>query len=540
MTSQPDTQSIAPTLWHPLQPTFSLPPMLNCPFCYEPHPLVQLAARQLQAQLPEPGEGKMFGVLVVENADGELGYLAAYSGQTEGLDERQFVPPVFDYLQPDGHFKRHETEITALNHRIEALENASEHLAVQAELQAKTRDFIAEENQWRSVMAVSKQQRDSRRASGQLTSEEAAALIKESQFQKAELHRMKKQHRATLGALTAQVEETRAEVERMKAERKRLSDALQRWLFDEFRVADSHGTLRPLSDIFRETIGRMPPSGAGECCEPKLLHYAFTHGLRPRVIGMFWWGESPEGEVRHHKRFYPACQGKCRPLLTWMLRDVEVQPNPLEQITMKPLKIVYEDNDIAIVDKPDGLLTIPGRCNMPSVFSVLHRQWPTLDSPLIVHRLDMDTSGLLVVGKTREAHRALSLQFENRETEKAYVALLEHALPMKSGKIDLPLLRNPDDSPRQMVNYQDGKPSLTIFEVVGTTDGHPRVMLYPKTGRTHQLRMHCAHREGLNNPIVGDRLYGSPARRLCLHAMRLTITHPTTGQRMTFESQPDF
>lgn len=482
----------------------------------------------------------MFGVLVAEKPDGSLGYLAAYSGQAEGLDDTQFVPAVFDYLQPDGYFKRHEADITALNQRIRTLEEAPVYLAAIAEQQAKIREFIDEEAQWRDVMTVSKQQRDDRRASAMLTPEENDALIRESQYQKAELHRMKVRHRAVLETLTAKVCGMRDEIERLKTARKQLSDALQRWLSDSFCVADSHGRLRSLSSIFLESIGRMPPSGAGECCEPKLLHYAFTHGLRPRAIGMFWWGESPEGEVRHHRRFYPACQGKCRPLLTWMLRDVDVEPNPLEQITVKSVEIVYEDADIAIANKPEGLLTIPGKCNMPSVYSVLHQRWPSLDSPLIVHRLDMDTSGLLVIGKTREAHRKLSLQFENRETEKVYVALLEHPLSMKSGEIDLPLRRNPDDSPRQMVDHEEGKPSLTVYEQVGETDGHPRVMLYPKTGRTHQLRMHCAHREGLNDPIVGDRLYGTPGRRLCLHAQRLTVNHPTTGERMTFECQPDF
>lgn len=526
--------------WHPLHTDFSLPERLNCPFCYEPHPVARQAARQLKATLPEMAEGKMFGVLVAENAEGELGWLAAYSGQAEGLDEAEFVPPVFDYLSPDGYFRTHEADITALNHRIAALEASPQRAAAQTALRSGSDAFAALLTQRRTAMAEAKQRRDARRAQGGLSREEEEGLIRESQFQKAELHRMKKAWQTRLAGLQSAADGCEAEIEQLKDRRKKLSDALQRWLFSEFCVADSHGCRRSLLDIFEEATGRLPPSGAGECCEPKLLHHAFTHGLRPVVMAMFWWGESPEGEVRRHRRYYPACQTKCRPLLTWMLRDVAVDGNPLEQFTEKALCLVYEDDDIAVVGKPEGLLTVPGRCNAPSLYALLRRRWPDADSPLIVHRLDMDTSGLLVVGKTRAAHRHLSLQFEHRETEKVYVALLEKPLDSTGGTINLPLRKNPDDSPRQMVDRQDGKPSLTRYRVLATENGHARVELHPLTGRTHQLRMHCAHRDGLDNPILGDRLYGRPERRLYLHAVRLTITHPTTGRRMTFEQQPDF
>lgn len=533
-------------LFHPLTSSFLRPTKLNCPFCYEPHPLVRLAAKQVQAVLPEMDEGKMFGVLVVENGAGALGFLAAYSGQAErlttngGSADDYFVPPAFDYLQPDGYFKTHEAEITTLNHRISSLETAADYLEYKAMLQTKSQECVAETDRLRQEMAVAKRRRDQRRQQGVLTAAEAEALIRESQFQKAELHRTKKRFQAEISALQQAVLRQENEIHQLKCERKRLSDALQQWLFREFRVADSHGTLRSLTDIFAEAGRRLPPSGAGECCEPKLLHYAFTHGLWPLAMGMFWWGESPAGEVRRHGHFYPACQGKCHPLLSWMLRDVPMDDNPLEQFSMKSLEMVYEDDVMAIVCKPEGLLTVPGRCNAPSVYSVLRAAWPDVDSPIIVHRLDMDTSGLMVVAKTREAHRRLQQQFEHRETEKVYVALLEHPMTATSGTIDLPLRRNPDDSPRQMVDWQAGKPSLTTYNIIGETDGHPRVELHPKTGRTHQLRMHCAHREGLDNPILGDRLYGHLSARLYLHAMRLTLRHPVTGELMTFERQPDF
>lgn len=532
--------------FHPLAVTFNKPERLNCPFCYEPHPLARKAAEQVMRLLPEMAEGKMFGVLVVENDAGGTGFLAAYSGHADflasavALQDDYFVPPVFDYLAPDGYFKTHEAEITRINHLISDKETSEEYLALKETLQAKNGEFIEVLSHLRQSMAEAKRSRDERRQSRTLTESEAQALIKESQFQKAELHRTKKRWQKELAELQARVDALDAELDGLRKERKTKSDALQRWLFTEFRIADSHGEWRSLASIFADAIGHLPPSGAGECCEPKLLHYAFTHALRPVAMAMFWWGESPVGEVRRSRHYYPACQGKCKPLLDWMLRDYPVDSNPLEEVTVRSLEMVYEDDAIAVVSKPEGLLTVPGRCNMPSVYSVLRRIWPNIDSPIIVHRLDMDTSGLMVVAKTREAHRLLQKQFELRQTEKVYIALLEHPLDSRSGTIDLPLRRNDADSPRQMVDRENGKPSLTTYYIIGETDGHPRIELHPKTGRTHQLRMHCAHREGLDDPILGDRLYGRLDRRLYLHAMRLAFTHPVTGERMTFERQPDF
>lgn len=508
--------------------------------------MVRLAAKQVQAVLPEMEEGKMFGVLIVENEKGELGFLAAYSGQADLLEtdrrlrENYFVPAVFDYLQPEGYFKTHEAKITEINHRIEALEAAEDYLANQAALQSKTNEYAVEIERMRHEMATAKKRRNELRQGRQLTQEETEKLIRESQFQKAELHRRKKNLQAHLTELQQAIDRQQGLILRLKDERKQRSDALQRWLFDAFHIADSHGSLRSLATIFADANRRLPPSGAGECCEPKLLHYAFTHGLRPLSIGMFWWGESPKGEVRKAGHFYPACQGKCHPLLSWMLRDFPMDANPLESITMKSLEIIYEDEVMAVVCKPEGLLSVPGRCNAPSVYSILHAAWPESDSPIIVHRLDMDTSGLMVVAKTRDAHRSLQQQFERRETEKVYIALLEHPTMQTSGTINLPLRRNPDDSPRQMVDWQLGKPSVTLYNIIGETNGHPRIELHPMTGRTHQLRMHCAHREGLDDPILGDRLYGHLSSRLYLHAMRLTLRHPITDKMMTFERLPDF
>lgn len=496
----------------------------------------------------------MFGVLVVENAAGALGYLTAYSGQTDcfqrdsteeakrprRLQEDDFVPAVFDYLQPDGYFKTHEAEISAINHRIAALENSDEYLSTKALLHAKNDEFIEKISAMRLAMEEAKRIRDERRAAGDLSDSERAMLIRESQFQKAELRRTKQQFRMVLDALQQRIDETEKQVSQLKEERKRQSDALQRWLFTEFQIADSHDTHRSLLDIFEETTAALPPSGAGECCEPKLLHHAFTHGMRPVTMAMFWWGASPKGEVRQQGNYYPACQAKCKPLLTWMLRDWPVAPNPLDAPTSATLEIIYEDDCMAIVNKPAGLLSVPGKSDRPSVFSLMQEHWPDAEGPIIVHRLDMDTSGLMVVARTKEAHAQLQRQFAERTMEKTYVALLETPMPKASGTIALPLRPDINDRPRQLVDPTFGKSAVTLYNIIGTRARHALIELHPKTGRTHQLRVHCAHKDGLNNPIVGDRLYGHAAPRLCLHAQTLTLTHPTTGERMTFRAEADF
>lgn len=541
------------THFHPLTTDLPLPARLNCPFCYTPHPLAVMAAEEVMSRMPAMDEGKMMGVLVVEEAGGRLGYLAAYSGQTDvfarqegtqtsadALTEDDFVPAVFDYLQPDGYFKTHEAEISALNHHIETLESLPErHDALQS-LRALEEEGAEVVETMRQTMEVAKQRRDERRREGALTADEEQKMVRESQFLKAELRRVKKRYQEKTVLLQEKAAAIEDEISRNKKIRRRNSDALQRWLFTEFRIADSHGTRRSLLDIFEEATGALPPSGAGECCEPKLLHYAFTHGLRPVTMAMFWWGGSPKGEVRRQGDYYPACQSKCKPLLTWMLRDWPVEPNPLDVPHAGELEMVYEDECMAVVNKPSGLLSVPGKNDRPSVFSLMKERWPDAEGPIIVHRLDMDTSGLMVVARTKDAHAALQRQFAERTMEKTYVALLERPMPKAAGTIALPLRPDITDRPRQMVDHELGKSAVTQYNIIGTRASHALVELHPETGRTHQLRVHCAHQDGLDNPIVGDRLYGHAASRLCLHAQTLTLTHPKTGQRVTFRAEADF
>lgn len=539
------------------------------PFYYEPSPLARLAVTLLQQSLPELKEGKMFGVLIVEYG-GKLGYLQAYSGQLEGISDDSFVPLVFDYLQPNGYFKIQEAEITALNHEIEVLKQSDDYekaIKKIANLKVEAQQVVAEAQQ---KMVIAKRLRDERRKEKAIVSEdEQREMIRESQYMKAELHRTKKRYAALLQAAEAEVEAYNRKIAELKSTRKRKSDQLQRWLFSQFTFLNAQGERSDLLSIFRnyyllhspksvlathyaamgEQITLFPPSGTGECCEPKLLQYAFVHGMRPVEMAMFWWGEPPKTEIRQHGQFYPACNGKCKPLLTWMLKGMNVAANALEVEAKQSIDIVYEDRDLAVIVKPSGMLTVPGRSKKQSVETILRQRWNDNDTPIIVHRLDMATSGLLVVARNKEAHKHLQAQFKAKMVRKRYIALLDATvlnrvgLPSE-GTISLPLCADELDRPRQMVDRNKGKTAITHYKIVGKTPLHDsyyseavKVELRPETGRTHQLRVHCAHSEGLACPILGDTLYGKRADRLYLHAEYLAFTHPTTGKPLSFESK---
>lgn len=462
------------------------------PFYYEPSPLARLAVALLQQSLPELKEGKMFGVLIVEYG-GKLGYLQAYSGQLEGISDDSFVPLVFDYLQPNGYFKIQEAEITALNHEIEVLKQSDDYekaIKKIANLKVEAQQVVAEAQQ---KMVIAKRLRDERRKEKAIVSEdEQREMIRESQYMKAELHRTKKRYAALLQAAEAEVEAYNRKIAELKSTRKRKSDQLQRWLFSQFTFLNAQGERSDLLSIFRnyyllhspksvlathyaamgEQITLFPPSGTGECCEPKLLQYAFVHGMRPVEMAMFWWGEPPKTEIRQHGQFYPACNGKCKPLLTWMLKGMNVAANALEVEAKQSIDIVYEDRDLAVIVKPSGMLTVPGRSKKQSVETILRQRWNDNDTPIIVHRLDMATSGLLVVARNKEAHKHLQAQFKAKMVRKRYIALLDATvlnrvgLPSE-GTISLPLCADELDRPRQMVDRNKGKTAITHYKIVG-------------------------------------------------------------------------
>ena len=553
--------------FHLLAATMAPPAELNSPFGYEPHQLTLLAADAVRRHLAErmadspcwdfsspDAEGKMFGVLVCSDAEGRLGFLAAYSGQIGGREDWPwFVPAVFDYLQPDGYFKQEEARISAVNRRVEALQHDAQYARLSEDMQRLCQQAEKEIADYQAMMREAKRRRDERRRGAGEADE--AAMIRESQFQKAELRRLRRRWDEAKEQLQTALQPLQAAIDALKTERRQRSDALQRWLFDQFVMLNGQGEGRTLTRIFASTPQQVPPSGAGECCAPKLFQYAFLHHLKPLCIGEFWQGRSPKMEIRHHDRFYPACRGKCKPILEWMLGASHPSPPTSHPSTLTP-RVIYEDEWLLVVDKPAGLLSVPGRSNQPSVESLLRRSHPEV---YMVHRLDMDTSGLMVVALTAESYHHLQRQFLERTIYKRYEALLDGALPdcagapvgiPAKGTIALPLRPDPLDRPRQVADREHGKAAITDYQVVDTRDyptagGHlqpmTRVLLTPHTGRTHQLRVHCAHAEGLATPIVGDNLYGHPhGERLCLHAAVLAFTHPEKGQQLQFESPAPF
>ena len=613
---------------HTLNVSIPSPRQFTYPFCYDVDPLAEAASLELQRYIAdadlmstEKGCGKMFGVLVVEYEDEEgasqRGFLAAYSGLLGGRNDwPYFVPPVFDAQQPDGHFKCTEREISAINREILAIERDPEYLqSVEQHKQTKKR-LQAEVDAFKAEVDAAKVRRDARRKSGEpLSEEEQAEMIRESQFMKAELRRRRKAMEQAESTLNTQHSTFLKSLQR---KRKQMSDELQRWLFSAYRMLNAEGEERDLIDIFREYTHAMPPAGAGDCCAPKLLQYAYLHHLRPVCMAEFWWGESPASEIRHHLHYYPACRSKCLPILTHMLKGLDVAPNPLAQKrhTAEP-RVLYADEYIMVVDKPAGMLSVPGKAeSVRSEFSdsanISVEEYFANNSKLkiqnskflkAVHRLDMDTSGLLVLARTEEAYVELQRQFASRETVKRYEAVLSgvpkhivggYGIPAvaianscshlyfygqglrqecrsllrfepfaiqfakySSGCISLPLIADINDRPRQRVDMEHGKPALTLYNIVEvravdantavayTTKkvdkGRTLIHLYPKTGRTHQLRVHCAHPLGLACPILGDPLYGTErADRMYLHAAELTFRHPVTGETMHFLSPSGF
>lgn len=534
-----------------------LPERFTFPFCYTPHPLCVAAAKEVQAYLglqeawkEELAQGKMFGVLVVRTQEGETGYLAAFSGILAGSNVHPFfVPPVYDLLQPQGFFKIEEEQISQINTRIGLLEEDEEYKQQMQQLAALRQTAQETLEEAKRQMKRAKEKREERRREAALpngapmTPEEESALIRESQFQKAEYKRMERAWKERITPLQQTVSDYEADIQALKSERKQRSAALQQKLFEQFKMLNYRGEVKTLCDIFGQTVHKTPPAGAGECAAPKLLQQAYLHGWKPVAMAEFWWGESPKTEIRHHGHYYPACKGKCEPILGHMLQGLEVDENPILkelQSGKKTLDIIYEDEWLAVVNKTAGMLSVPGKEDVVSVYSMMRERYPDADGPLIVHRLDMATSGLLVVAKTKQVHQNLQAQFKNRSVGKRYIALLQGNVSQDAGTVELPLCPNPLDRPRQMVHTGYGKPAVTDFEVLERKDNRTRIAFYPRTGRTHQLRVHAAHPLGLHCPIVGDELYGRKAERLYLHAEMLEFTHPVTGKRISITQKADF
>ena len=528
----------------------ALPQQFTWPFHYTPHPLCRVAADEVQAYLRSRGEwqneiaaGKMFGVLVVQQRSGEIGFLAAFSGNLAGRNDHEyFVPAVYDMLQPDDFFRREEAEISAINRSVAELEQSAEYRNARQAVQNSKLEAEREIAVLKETLAQRKIERAQRRAEG----EAEAQLILESQRDNADLQRLKRHHRDAIAEAESHLAVFDAEIASLREERSRRSADLQMALFREFRMLNARGEVRDLCELFAPTAQRIPPAGAGECAAPKLLQYAYLNDLQPLAMAEFWQGASPRGEVRHDGHFYPSCNSKCKPILMHMMQGLNVEPNPLTEICPPEPEILLEDESIVVINKPCGMLSVDGKSGVRSVETWAREHYGEKDFPMIVHRLDQSTSGILILAKSKQVHYALQSQFIRRTVEKRYVALLEGEVAHESGTIDLPMRLDYDNRPRQMI-AADGKQAVTEYKVVGVEDGRTRILFRPITGRTHQLRLHAAHRDGLNAPIVGDDIYGRglnadcvDGHRLCLHAYSLEFDHPVTGERIKVECKADF
>lgn len=526
-----------------------LPRLFTYPFHYTPHPLCVMAAGEVQAYInkqtrwkEELDKGKMFGVLIVRTSNGQTGYLAAFSGNLCGSNSHSFfVPPVYDLLKPDGFFKIEEEQISAINHQIGQLQNCDRYLELQQKMERETVSSQQALSEARKVLKAAKEKREQRRLH-RPNENEQAAMIRESQYQKAEFKRLERYWKEQISEIKTEMESFSSRIEALKAERRNRSAALQQKLFQQFNFLNAKGETKNLCAIFEETVQKTPPAGAGECAAPKLLQYAYLSGLSPIAMAEFWWGESPKTEIRHHGYYYPSCRGKCEPILRHMLQGLNVEPAPSERYSLSQNmpEILFEDQWLLVLHKPEGVLSVPGKSEEQSIYSLLRARYPEATGPLVVHRLDMATSGLLLAAKTQEVHRHLQAQFENRSIKKRYIALLDGILSEEEGVIDLPICSDYLDRPRQMVNEELGKTAITRYRVMDRKNGQTRIAFFPLTGRTHQLRVHAAHPLGLNCPIVGDELYGRKAERLYLHAEYLEFIHPVSGQRMVIEKKAEF
>lgn len=542
----------------------NLPEKFTFPFYYDAHPLAVLAAEEIYDYLEKQTDfkhnfginstrdelpvGKMFGVLVVKNKNDEVGYLAAFSGKLadKSLPEK-FVPPVFNMRTEGSFYIKGEAEIDAINDELSILKKDINYLKIK-KANKKLHQEIADdlENQ-RKKMKLSKKDRKFRKknATSVLNDLEFKKLIEtltqesyNDQFFYKELVEYYQTKNEKSDEELAVFEDR---IDFLKKERKEKSNFLQQTLFSKYAFLNQQKELKSLLTIFDDPAIK-PPAGSGECAAPKLLNYAFANNLKPICMAEFWWGISPNSAIRKHKNYYPACQSRCKPILNHMLQGVEMDANLLLKNLSedKNLEIIFEDDVLIVVNKPAEFLSVPGKTIQDSVYSRMKEKYPTATGPLIVHRLDMSTSGILVLTKTKEANKVLQSQFINRTVKKRYVALLNGDLTKKSGTIKLPIRVDLDDRPKQLVDFVHGKNAETNWEIIKKENGKTRVYFYPITGRTHQLRVHAAHKNGLNTPILGDDLYGKKANRLHLHAEFIEFLHPTTHKKMSFTVDADF
>lgn len=528
-----------------------LPARFNDPFHYLPSDIVKFAADELKEYLKvqndfeyafghdENSVGKMFGILVVKNNSGQTGYLAAFSGKiNESNTLPGFVTPVFDVLEPTGEFKTGEQKLNEINRKIFETENSEEYLILKNQLEEILREKNSDLKNLKLKFKQDKAERNRKRAEFEGINENLLQeLENESKRQHFELKDRKKYWDKKNEEVQANISEWENALNGLKQERKERSADLQNILHKSFRFLNGRKEQSSLLSIF-EKREKYPPAGAGECAAPRLLQYAYQKGYKPVAMGEFWYGKSPSGEVREHGNFYAACKSKCEPILDFMLQGLYVNENGWQEEDFK-LDIIFEDEWLLIINKPENVLSVPGKKIRNSIQTKV-QEYLQKESALPVHRLDMATSGIMLIAKSMEIYRNLQQQFTDRTVKKTYTAVLEGEIQSESGKIELPIRVDLDNRPQQMVCKDHGKSAVTYYKVLEKKEGKTRINFYPFTGRTHQLRIHAAHFKGLHAPIVGDDLYGKPSSRLMLHASGLEFEHPVSGERMKIKSPATF
>lgn len=541
-----------------------LPLHFTFPFCYEPHLLAKKASAHVQEYILTQDEwthnfgldatvqgqaiGKMFGVLVVQDRNGNIGFLAAFSGKLAGKnDHRYFVPPVFDMLTDNSFFLLEEENLNQINNQITKLEQSGVGIALEKKLDDTKMTLDQALANFKKRLKNQKKERKVLREESRLNLSDAdyqlleEDLIKQSLRDKYELQIFQKQYHDDLSLAKQPLLDFQNKVAALKDDRKKRSSQLQNQLFAQYNFRNALSETKNVIAIFKDFNDIQPPAGSGECAAPKLLQYAYLHDYVPIALAEFWWGQSPSAEVRRHQHFYPACRNKCEPILGFMLQGLSIDKNPMlespDEATEIP--IIFEDDHVLIINKPEEFLSVPGIHVQDSVYTRMIKKYPNA-GPLIVHRLDMSTSGILVLAKTKESHKAIQNQFLNHRIIKHYIALLDGIIVEDEGEISLPIRVDLDDRPRQLVCYEHGKSAVTKWRKISVDNGKTKVKYFPITGRTHQLRIHSAHPNGMNCPIVGDDLYGQKANRLHLHAAYIEFNHPMTNERIHFQVEPNF
>lgn len=531
---------------------YPLPEKFTFPFSYEPHPLTELAAKELQENLKavknrKEISGKMYGVLVVQNTVGDLGFLASFSGQEyDGKTPVNFVPPIYNRMEMEGFYKKGEEELVKINHKIEMLENDPKFNSLMQELKAQSKKSNLELKSKQEKKQAAKAIRKGKREEGMVNLSPDAfdrldeKLRKESITNDLDYKKFNKEWKKKIASIQSKVAVYESQIQQLKKERKQKSNQLQKRIFDQYQFLNVLGKRKGVEEIF-EPIG-YPPSGAGDCALPKLLQHAFLQEYKPLAMGEFWWGKAPKSELRKEGRFYPACSGKCKPILGHMLKGLKLEEDPLLQYTAedKVIETLYEDEQIAVIVKPEGLLSIPSKEIKDSVLTRMQNKYPKATGPLLAHRLDKLTSGIMLISKDLESHKFLQQQFMDKTIQKRYCAVLEGKLEQKEGEVNLPLAVDEDNRPMQKVDFEKGRKALTKWKVITQNEKRSMVIFIPVTGRTHQLRVHSAHPQGLNAPIVGDTLYGNKSKRLMLHAEYIQFKHPKNHELIEFEKRAHF